>query len=464
MVQRFVTSTLLILAASQFVGVARCQQFTITSESCALDQSRTNISITASGTASGPQGTTFGLGDTWAGSPVQYPTNLFSTFLSCGSWQGLPYASGLQGIYACQDNNGLSTNWSAAHSLTFALPFNGSVGATVIPYFNGISFPFSGPDVSCNVCPISLAPLAETFQAQGGLGSFTVTTGANCKWIATTPDSWITPFRGPFYCPAIAGLNCPPPPPSGTGTFQFAVASNSTTAARTGSISVGGQTFTINQLGISADCTFTVNPTQNTLTGSGGNVSVRVIASSPACSWTAEVNGYPWLTVTSGTSGVGSGFVTLHAASSPAQVTGYATIAGQSVQVTESPSANCGATDVSGVITVSGFGWNPIWNPPGVLNRSFGMTFEVANGLSPAVVPQVSVVFLHLPIPGGAVYGPGVYSTSCYSPQGNVAVPVGNLPFGQFATFGLTIYDPNPIQFPFPPDLSTVQISGTLTK
>jgi hypothetical protein len=79
-------------------------------------------------------------------------------------------------------------------------------------------------------CTYSLSSTSQNFASAGGSGSFTVTTAASCAWSAVSSVSWITT--------SSSG--------SGNGTVNFTVAAN-TGSARTGTITVGGQTFTVSQ-------------------------------------------------------------------------------------------------------------------------------------------------------------------------------------------------------------------------
>jgi alpha-D-ribose 1-methylphosphonate 5-triphosphate synthase subunit PhnG len=81
-------------------------------------------------------------------------------------------------------------------------------------------------------CTYELTPTAsETVAAGGGGGSFAVTTGTSCAWTASTSDGWI-------HITAGSG--------SGSGTVTYTVDPN-TDAARTGTITIGGQIYTVSQ-------------------------------------------------------------------------------------------------------------------------------------------------------------------------------------------------------------------------
>ncbi|MBX7204126.1 MAG: T9SS type A sorting domain-containing protein [Bacteroidia bacterium] len=82
-------------------------------------------------------------------------------------------------------------------------------------------------------CTYTLSASSNNFPANGGPGSFTVTTQSNCLWTATTGDVWIST--------SSSG--------AGTGLVQYSVQANSSSNSRTGYINVGGKTFTITQDG-----------------------------------------------------------------------------------------------------------------------------------------------------------------------------------------------------------------------
>ena len=82
-------------------------------------------------------------------------------------------------------------------------------------------------------CAFLLSGSGQSFNALGGTGNVTVNTSSGCAWSATSSASWLTVVSG--------GSG------SGTGVVVFEVAANPTGQARTASLSIGGQTFTINQ-------------------------------------------------------------------------------------------------------------------------------------------------------------------------------------------------------------------------
>ncbi|MCX6629709.1 MAG: BACON domain-containing carbohydrate-binding protein, partial [Candidatus Solibacter sp.] len=96
-------------------------------------------------------------------------------------------------------------------------------------------------------------------------------------------------------------------------------------------------------------CTYTVSPASAAVSAAGGSSSFTV-ATGAACAWTAASN-QTWLTVTAGASGTGNGTVTLSAgANTGAARSTTATIAGQTVTVSQAAaSAVCAyAVDPTG--------------------------------------------------------------------------------------------------------------------
>jgi hypothetical protein len=83
------------------------------------------------------------------------------------------------------------------------------------------------------VCsPLALSKSDASFAANGGAGSFTVTTSTGCPWSATTSSSFIH-------------LTAPRPTASGTQTVSYTVDSNNSATRRSGTIELSGQTFTV---------------------------------------------------------------------------------------------------------------------------------------------------------------------------------------------------------------------------
>ncbi|HEX8197861.1 MAG TPA: BACON domain-containing carbohydrate-binding protein [Pyrinomonadaceae bacterium] len=138
-------------------------------------------------------------------------------------------------------------------------------------------------------CTYSLSQANANIQAIGESSSFNVVSAAGCAWSAVSNDSWITVTSGNG---------------TGNGTVSFTVQPNNG-SARTGTISVGNQTFTVNQS--PGNCSFILSPTSVNVGVAGGSAGFNINTAN-GCAWTA-VSNHSWITVTSNSSGSGAGTV-----------------------------------------------------------------------------------------------------------------------------------------------------------
>ena len=84
-------------------------------------------------------------------------------------------------------------------------------------------------------CTVTLSPPSATFPAPGGVGSVGVATSAGCTWTAVS--------NAPNFLTVTAGASG-----TGNGTVTYSVAGGAA-AARSGTITIGGATLTVTQLG-----------------------------------------------------------------------------------------------------------------------------------------------------------------------------------------------------------------------
>ena len=202
-------------------------------------------------------------------------------------------------------------------------------------------------------CAFTIDRTSTTVPAQGGTGSVTVTSGAGCAWSASSNAPWLSITAG------ASG--------TGNGTVQFSAAAGE---PRTGTLTIGGQTFTVTQEG---SCSFAIDQKEATVPAQGGTGSVTV-TSAGGCAWSASSNA-PWLSITSGATGTGNGTVRFSAAAGGPR-TGTLTIAGQTFTVTQAAnctfaidptSANVPAQGGTGSVTVAGgagCAWTATSNAP----------------------------------------------------------------------------------------------------
>ena len=84
-------------------------------------------------------------------------------------------------------------------------------------------------------CTFTVSPLSPNATVTGGAATLSVTSGAGCGWTASSNNAWISVTGG------STG--------SGNGTVSYTVAANGTSSARTGTLTVAGQTVTVSQAG-----------------------------------------------------------------------------------------------------------------------------------------------------------------------------------------------------------------------
>jgi uncharacterized protein (TIGR03437 family) len=173
----------------------------------------------------------------------------------------------------------------------------------------------------------SLAVPGQTASAGGATGSVAVT--ANSTWDVIAVDPWITVTS--------AGSG------TGNGTVTITVAANAG-AARSGSILIGGQTYTVHQNGVAvgttAGCSYLIqSSTTQSVTMAAGTGMIQIVTGQN-CAWTAASNA-SWLTIKSGGSGTGNGAVSYAVEANATGVARSASImiAGQMVAVNQAGSA-----------------------------------------------------------------------------------------------------------------------------
>jgi hypothetical protein len=114
------------------------------------------------------------------------------------------------------------------------------------------------------------------------------------------------------------------------------IGANPDPSSRSGTLTVAGQTVTVNQDAAPPACTFSLSDTTLSVTAAAADETTHVNASASSCPWTAS-SGVTWMTITSGASGTGNGPVGFHvdANPDPSPRTGTLTIAGQTLTVTQ---------------------------------------------------------------------------------------------------------------------------------
>jgi hypothetical protein len=219
-------------------------------------------------------------------------------------------------------------------------------------------------------CRYSIDPAFQSVAAAGGSSTVNVHAAAGCAWNATSGAGWLVLNAG------ASGV--------GDGHVQFTTAA-STGPARSGTITVAGQPFTVNQ---ASGCSYALVPAAQDFSNVGGT-GTFVVNTSTACPWTAT-SLTPWVGISSGSAGTGTATVAFTVTPNPMGIgpkSGTISVNNQIFTVNEaagvpcvytlssgsqsfSSSAASGSFSVSTVLTcpwsaVSNEPWITITGPPG---------------------------------------------------------------------------------------------------
>lgn len=144
-------------------------------------------------------------------------------------------------------------------------------------------------------CTYSLTPAETRFPVAGGTGSFSLTTSrSKCGWTVTSSASWVQ-----ITSPSSGGGD-------GSQQISYQVQTNDTSAPRSATITIEGQTHLVRQDNVQIPC-LSLQPPTITVANTQATYSVIVNAE---CAWTARTV-TPWIHILSpGPGEQGSGFVT----------------------------------------------------------------------------------------------------------------------------------------------------------
>jgi uncharacterized repeat protein (TIGR01451 family) len=178
-----------------------------------------------------------------------------------------------------------------------------------------------GPITLSLPCSFVLTVSGTQFDATGGSGTVKIATASDCAWQAVSNSPFLTLGA------TTSG--------SGNGTVSFTLSENATSAARTGTLTVAGQTVTITQAGV--PCNFVITPDRTSFTSAGGTGMIEITA--PAgCAWQAVTDNPTLISITGSRSGSGNGKISFLVSPNAAGTlrTGTITIAGQKITIIQS--------------------------------------------------------------------------------------------------------------------------------
>lgn len=184
---------------------------------------------------------------------------------------------------------------------------------------------------------------------------------------------------------------------------------------RNGSYDIYGQRWA------EVDCSFSIAPTSQSVSGDGGTGTVTVTATKTGCPWTATSNA-SWITVTGGATGTGNGTVSFSVAANtgPAR-SGTVTIAGRTFTVSQAapvaeftiavqPTSVSVAQGTSATATVTTT-VTPIFVAPIVLTSS-GLPGGVTGVFAPSTIPSPGAGSATLTLAASTAATPGTYTVT----------------------------------------------------
>ena len=174
-------------------------------------------------------------------------------------------------------------------------------------------------------CSFTLSTATPNLGSSATTTNVTLTASAsNCAWTASSNATWAT---------FPSGLDG-----SGSATIPVAIAANTSTSARTVTLTIAEHSITLTQAGLpqATSCSFSVPRSPIRLTANTTRLRITVGASSRSCRWTAtsEVD---WITVESGSPNTGRAAVIFLVAANTSTQSRTATviIAGKPVTIVQ---------------------------------------------------------------------------------------------------------------------------------
>jgi uncharacterized protein (TIGR03437 family) len=341
------TGSLNVTAASgcNWTATSSADWLMITSGASGSGNGTVGFSATANPTAAQRSGTLTIAGQTFtvtqAGQPCTYTIAPTSQSFAVGGGTGTVNVTALAGCNwtATSNANWLTITSGGSGSGNGSVAFSVAANTSPMPRTGTLTIAGQTFTVTqAEQCAYSIAPTSQPFEASGGTGSVNVATTSACSWTATSNANWLTITSG------ASG--------SGNGAVSYSVAANPNITARTGTLTVAGQTFTVTQAALV--CNYVIAPTSQSVSAEASTGSLNVTVNS-GCAWTATSNA-SWLTITNGATGSGNGTVNYSVAANPSVSarTGTLTVAGQTFTVTQSGAVTNRLVRIAPAIGVAG--------------------------------------------------------------------------------------------------------------
>lgn len=259
-------------------------------------------------------------------SPASFPTTLTNATFTSST--GIPLMANTSYYVVLQANSG-TFGWSYTASSTgtgsafqpvySASTDNGVTWNTTTGEPQQMQITTADSNTGGGGCAVTLSSPGTTVTSQVFSGFVNVT--SSCAYTVSTSAPWIT---------VLSGTNG-----NGNGVVSYSVGVNNTSASRTGTITIGDKTFTINQTTGSTTCQFALS--SNTLAvGQIGTTGSFTVNTTSGCAYTATTSD-SFITITSGATGNNTGTVSFSV--TPNQLaavrTGTITVGGMTFTITQ---------------------------------------------------------------------------------------------------------------------------------
>ena len=243
-------------------------------------------------------------------------------------------------------------------------------------------------------CLYTLTPTTQTVVVGGGTGTIGVNTSAGCGWTAQSNAPWIT------FTSAASGI--------GNGSVSISIAANSLPDPRTGTLTIAGQTYTVNQNGTSGAAALAITtpaalPSANL--NAGYSVILAAVGGTPPYTW-ASTGSLPAGISLNSSTGV------LNGAPTAAGVFNFNVTVSDSAAVTASASQTF-SLSVSGGGGGGAFSITTASVAPGVVGTPYQQTLTTMGGCPPNPFAQTTFAITAGSLPAGlglALTGQGVFA------------------------------------------------------
>jgi uncharacterized repeat protein (TIGR02543 family) len=248
-------------------------------------------------------------------------------------------------------------------------------------------------------CSYALASSSQAFLVAGGIASVSLTVLPGCPWQAASNVPWIGISSG--------GTG------NGSGSVTYSVATNSSGAPQTGTLTIAGLTFTVTQSSAST-CSYSATLNSSLFSPTGG-LAVGSVAASYPCSWTAS-SAVSWISIQNGSTGSANGpfsYLVMPNVTGATRL-GTITLAGQFFTITQS------GTGIAGPLQFQPF--HDFAGPSG---------FKTALGMdgSVFVASPIATGGLQLAksVDGGATFNPPALITDANARSFDISVDSANV-------------------------------------